>query len=98
MWNELPAVQTQISYLAPGNDSPQVRVYPPSSGQPTLRPASVRRLVSIHDARPLAHELRLDEHGFELRRGATAFTDFYDEAAVRGRYYPEVEALMQAAT
>jgi hypothetical protein len=51
--------------------------------------------MSIRDARPIAGRLRLDEHGFELGTHPSAFADFYDEAAVRARYYPEVERLVQ---
>ena len=51
--------------------------------------------MPIRDARPFANRLRLDEHGFELHRVPTAFADFYDEAAVRERYYPEVESCLR---
>jgi hypothetical protein len=74
----------------------QVRVYPPASGLATVRPPSVQHVVSIRDARPIADRLRLDEHGFELHSRRTAFADFYDETAVRERYYPEVQGLVQA--
>ena len=97
--HQLPAVTAQISYLGAADGHPmQVRVYPPGSGLATQRPASVQHQVSIHDARPIAYRLRLDEHGFELRRGRSEFTDFYGEAAVRERYYPEVERLLRALT
>jgi len=94
----LPAVEGQLSFLAPGDGPVEVRVYPPSSGLATVRPASVRHAVPIRDARPIAGRLRLDEHGFELHSRPTAFTDFYDEAAVRERYYPEVESVLRALT
>ena len=94
----LPAVEGQLSFLAPGEGPVEVRVYPPSSGLATVRPASVRHAVPIRDARPIAGRLRLDEHGFELHSRPTAFADFYDEAAVRERYYPEVESVLRAIT
>src|SRR5574341_708598 len=94
----LPAVGAQLSYLAPADGPVEVRVYPPSSGLATLRPASVQHVVSIRDARPIAAELRLDVHGFELHAKRTSFSDFYDETAVRERYYPEVETVMRALT
>ena len=92
----LPAVEGQLSFLAPGDGPVEVRVYPPSSGLATVRPASVRHAVPVRDARPITDRLRLDEHGFELHSGPTAFADFYDEAAVRERYYPEVESVLRA--
>jgi hypothetical protein len=95
----LPAVEGQLSFLAPGGDGPvEVRVYPPASGLATVRPASAPYAVRIRDARPIAGELRLDEHGFELHSRATTFADFYDDAAVRERYYPEVQSVMRVIT
>jgi hypothetical protein len=87
----LPAVHARLTYLAPGDGPVEVRVYPPASGRETVRPPSVQHVVPIRDARPLAARLRLDEHGFELHSRPTAFADFYDEAAARERYYPEVQ-------
>lgn len=96
--DELPAVTAELTYLAPGSDSAQVRIYPPSSGLAAVRPASVQHLVSIRDVRPVADRLRLDDEGFELHSRRSGFTEFYDEAAVRERYYPEVQTVMQTIT
>jgi hypothetical protein len=96
--DELLTVNAQVTYLAPGTGPVQVRVYPPGSGLATVRPPAVQREVFVRDARPIADHLRLDEHGFELQSSRSDFTDFYDEAAVRTRYYPEVEAAMRAMT
>jgi hypothetical protein len=54
--------------------------------------------VAIHDARSIADSLRLDEHGFESHAGPTRFTDFFDDAAVRKRYYPDVRNAVRAIT
>jgi hypothetical protein len=94
----LPAVAAELTYLAPGGSRAEVRVYPPNSGLATVRPESVRHTVTIRDTRPLADELSLDAHGFELHAQRSAFTDFYDAAAVRERYYPEVQSIVQALT
>jgi hypothetical protein len=94
--DELPAVEAQLTYLAPGDGPVEVRVYPPASGLATVRPASAQHVVPIRDARPIADRLRLDEHGFELHSRRTAFAEFYDEAAVRERYYLEVQSVVQA--
>lgn len=96
--DELPVVTAQLSYFAASGDRAEVRVYPPGSGLATVRPASAQHLVSIRDARPIAGELRLDEHGFELHSRPSAFADFYNEAAVRERYYPEVQTVMRGIT
>jgi len=96
--SDLPAVQAPLTYLAPGGDRVEVRVYPPISGLGTVRPESVRHSMSICDARPVSARLSLDEQGFELHSRPTSFTDFYDDVAVRERYYPEVKAAMKAFT
>ncbi|MCL4801102.1 MAG: methyltransferase [Burkholderiales bacterium] len=96
--HDLPAVEAELTYLAPGDGPAQVLVFPPASGRGTVRAATVRRRMTIRDARPVVDRLRLDEHGFELRAHRSAFADFYSEAAVRKRYYPEVEAAVQAMT
>ena len=91
----LPSVAAPLSYAAPGKDRLEVRVYPPTSGRETVRPEQARHVMAIHDARPIAGRLRLDEHGFELGSHPSAFADFYDDAAVRARYYPEVERIVR---
>lgn len=69
----LPTVEAPLTYLAPGDGPVEVRVYPPASGLATVRPASVRHVMPIHDARPIADRLRLDAQGFELHSRPTTF-------------------------
>jgi len=88
-------IEASLNYLAPGDGAPQVRIYPPSSGLPTVQTALAKHVVPIRDARPEARSLRLDEHGFELHSGPTDFTDFCDEPAVRARYYPDVQQRLE---
>ena len=95
--SRLPAVTAQLAYHAPQDGAAEVHVFPPGSGLPTTRPAQQYHPMPIHDARPLASALRLDTDGFELHRRRTAFADFYDTAAVRARYYREVEAFVREA-
>ncbi|MFN0316600.1 MAG: CmcJ/NvfI family oxidoreductase [Burkholderiales bacterium] len=94
----LPSVRAPVSYLVAQERPVQVRVYPPGSGIATVRPASSHYPVQLHDARPVAGDLRLDDHGFELGAKPTRFTQFYDEAAVRANYYPEVSAVVRELT
>ena len=54
--------------------------------------------MPIRDCRPVAADLTLDREGFEHRVHRTSFRDFYDDEAVRARYYPETAALLRAAT
>jgi hypothetical protein len=92
----LPSVTAELAFLASTEGRPQTRIYPPSSGLPTIRPPLERHAVEITDARPIAQSLSLHEQGFELREAPTRFTEFYDEARVRSAYYPDVrEALLE---
>ena len=88
-------IEASLNYLAPGDLTPQVRIYPPSSGLPTVYTRLAKHVVAIRDVRPEVPNLRLDEHGFELHSGRTEFADFLDEAAVRATYYPEVERRLE---
>lgn len=97
-WEQLPRVEARLGYLAPDEAAPEVRVYPPSSPWPNVRPASAPRRVLICDARSIAGSLQLDVQGFELHARPTAFSDYYDAAAVQARYYPEVRDVMRSLT
>jgi len=87
---ELPFVTAPLAYLADSAAPIEHRVYPLSSGIPTVRPPLAYRIMPIHDARALADTLDLDTQGFALTRHPTPFTDFYGDDAVRSQYYPDV--------
>jgi hypothetical protein len=57
-----------------------------------------RRLMPVHDARPLIESLSLDVEGFLLKRCGTAVSNFYNPEQVRSFYYPEVEQTVKEAT
>lgn len=80
-----------LNYLAPSDGPVQIRIYPPNSGLATVRPAASAKTVPMRDARTQADGLKLDECGFALHTRRSAFSDYYNEVAVRARYYPEVE-------
>jgi hypothetical protein len=88
-------IEASLNYLAPGDAAPQVRIYPPASGLPTVYTLLAKHVVPIRDARPMAEILRVDQQGFELHRGRTEFTSFFDDGAVRATYYPEVQQRLQ---
>jgi hypothetical protein len=94
----LPTVTADLAFVASTERAPQTRIYPPSSGIPTVRPPQERHAVAISDARKMARTLTLDEQGFALQTLPTSFTDFYDDDAVRARYYPEVRAALLEIT
>jgi hypothetical protein len=96
--NNLPAVRATVSYIAASDGSAQVRVFPLSSGIATTRPEAAKHSVTIRDARAIVASLKLDERGFVLHQSPSRFTDFYNDAAVRERYYPEVSEAVRALT
>ncbi|TVP88207.1 MAG: methyltransferase [Pseudomonadaceae bacterium] len=57
-----------------------------------------QRAVTIQNARARTSALTLDRHGIELHQQPSRVEDFYSDAQVRQSYYPEIEALIKAAT
>jgi hypothetical protein len=90
-------VVARIAYLAAGQDHAGYRVWPPSSGRPIENPPKEHHEREIRDCRPLAATIGLDDRGFRLLASPAGDLDFYDDAAVRERYYAEVEALIAEA-
>jgi hypothetical protein len=91
-------IEATLNYLAPGTDAPFVYAYEPPPGLPSHRGHTEPHRVAIHDARLLARRLSLDTEGFALRPHVSQVVDFYDDDAVRRVYYPEIDALLRAAT
>jgi len=87
-----------VRYLERGREKPVTYVAPPGAGEHRRTASYTPTLVRIRDARRAAGALSLDQHGFELRRRATAVRDLHDDARVRAVYYPEMERLVRAAT
>jgi hypothetical protein len=91
-------VVAPIAYLDAADGRAGYRVWPSSTGRPPETPAKRHHDMPIRDCRPVAADLALDREGFEFRAHATSFRDFYDDEAVRARYYGETAALLGAAT
>src|SRR5262249_54278384 len=68
------------------------------AGTPWRNTKGDRRRLPVHDARDLPAAPTLDVEGFALARLQTTVDDLYDADAVRGRYYGEVERLVQDVT
>jgi len=49
------------------------------------------RRVQLRNGRHEAQDFTLDRNGFHFVRHDTKVTDFFDEAAIRSTYYPEME-------
>ncbi len=98
--NAAPAnvVEAELEFTVPNGQRPQM--FKPAPGQTEGRRTGdfEVRTVPIADGRHLAEHFSLDREGFELRRHATAVSDFLDNEEVRSVYYPEVERLVRDAT
>ena len=91
-------VESVVSYLADMTERPFFAQYQPSEGKPTRNTRGDRRRVVIHDGRTLEPPPSLDDGGFALVRHETGVGNLYDERAVRGVYYREMETLVKAVT
>src|SRR5262245_27253054 len=91
-------VEATINYLAAMPERPFFFLYDPPTGTPWRNTTGDRRTIPIHDARHLDPPPTLDREGFALVRHATAVDNLYDEKAVKGVYYRELEALVKAVT
>ena len=88
----------ELSYLKPGSELPYSYAFEPPQDMPWENCEYERRAVRIADARVLPFAPSVREEGFELRDAPSEVTDFLDEEAVKGGYYPEAAALARAVT
>lgn len=94
----LPSIEADLNYLAPMSGRPRTYTYDPPAGVPRTTFVDEPHRVSIHDARPLAHEVSLDGEGFALLDHRSAVRDFYDEDEIKRVYYPESEVFLKHVT
>ncbi|EDZ97256.1 conserved hypothetical protein [Burkholderia sp. H160] len=98
---EQPAVvEADLNYLVANGVKPATYAYDPPAGVPPRSGVYQTRRVKIANARvtPPPGGLSLDRNGFELRRHASALSDFADPAVIERIYYPESEALLKRWT
>lgn len=92
------SVEGIVYHLVPGAEKSRVIIRPPEEGDAIRTADYAAHRVRVHDARPVARRLTLDENGLALVRHKSAVTDFYDQALVERVYYPEVAALVRTMT
>lgn len=90
-------VVAQLAYLVPHPGRAQHLIYPPTSGRALVRPAQEYHTLPIADCRGLTPAPSVDSAGFALLQQPSALKDFYDDADVRARYYPEVAQFLRHA-
>ena len=91
-------LEAELNYLALGIDRPRTYAYPPPDNEPRSTVVSDPRVVNIRDIRARAAVASLDREGFAFMRHRSRVRDFWDEAEIRARLYPEVEAAILGAT
>ena len=94
----LPSVEGLLNYLSPMAEKPMNLAYDPPPGMPRSTGVREPHVMRIHDARPVAGRLTLDDQGLALVEHRSAVKDFYDEDELRHVYYPEAERLVAEAT
>jgi hypothetical protein len=94
----LSHVVADMNYLVPMDERPRNYTFEPPVGVPRSNAEHAAHAVRIRDARPIAGAVSLDANGFALVQHKSAVRDFFDDEEVRRVYYPEVEAIVKAAT
>ncbi len=82
-----------LDYLQDSAGAPFNYMYPPPDGEPWENCSYRTHAVDIVDARRASQRFTLDDQGFELREVPSRLDVFDDDAHIRSRYYPEVEAI-----
>jgi hypothetical protein len=94
----LPRVEAALRYLEPMSDKPRSLEYEPPPGVPRSTAVYRDHTVTIRDVRPVASTLSLELQGFQVVTAASGVRDFYDEKAVRTRYYAEMASWLEELT
>ncbi len=86
--------EAALTFITAGRTKPAFQSAAYTGGAPSLFFATERHTVHIRNLRPATSSLSLDRQGFELHRHASSIADFHDDAGIKARYYPELEALL----
>ena len=89
------AVVGALSFIRPQATKPYFHSAALTGGDAKVFFETDSHTVPIADMRPVAGSLSIDREGFELLKHATAVDDLYDDDAVEGAYYREIEALLR---
>lgn len=88
-------INTALNFIAPQKTKPYFHSTALTGGAQEIFFQSESHTVAISDMRDIADTLSIDREGFEFRRHETAVEDLYDDAAVEGAYYAEIDALLK---
>jgi hypothetical protein len=95
---QLPRVEAALRYIEPMSGKPRSLQYAPPPGELPTTAVYQDHMVTIRDIRPVASALSLEREGFQLVTAPSSLTDFYDEEAIRARYYGEAVSLLEELT
>src|ERR1051325_7555078 len=96
--DRLPYVEAELNYLGSTTERPRYFAYDRADTDPPPHMPLESHKMTIHDLRPIAHELSLDVQGFALAEQLSAVHDFWVDDEVRSVYYPEAEAFIKQVT
>jgi hypothetical protein len=96
--DQLPRVEAALRYIEPMSHKPRSLEYEPPQGVARTTVVYRDHEVTIRDVRPVASALSLEREGFQLITAPCSVEDFYDEEAVRTRYYGETVSLLEKLT
>jgi hypothetical protein len=91
-------VVASLNYLADTGEKLVTQVAEPGGRDSRSGGATEAHRVAIHNGRPLADHFEFEREGFRFVDHATRVGNFADEDEIRRVYYPEVEALIKAAS
>jgi hypothetical protein len=94
----LSVVEGELNYLASTGARPRTYAYDPPPGEPLTTVVPETHTLSIHDVRPVARVVSLDEEGFALLQHRSAVSEFADDDEIKRTYYPETAGVLKEAT
>jgi hypothetical protein len=94
----LPHIRADLNYLAATGEKPVTYAYPPPPGVPWSSAEADEHATIIHNLRPAASELLLDDVGFQLLAHRSAVKNFWDEEEIKRVYYPESIGFLKRVT
>ena len=91
-------VRSTMNYTVDNGIPPDYYFYEPDPSVKTNPPGTDPREVEIHDGWPLLDKFSLDREGFVLKPFPAIFTDYNDDAVIKGQFYGQVADFVKRNT
>ncbi|MEH2409327.1 CmcJ/NvfI family oxidoreductase [Nostoc sp.] len=98
IFQDLPDVEANLSYLIPMTEKPVNYTYEPPPGIPPSNGTYQTHKLPIYNARSVSEKILLDRQGFAFTEHHSRVRDFYDKEEVHRIYYLEAEQLLKEVT